>query len=164
MAKQEENNTGYTVSVGDRVLADGHGPGVVKFVGKLDNKQLYGDRVYVGIRLDDFHIDRHDGTVGDKRYFSCKQGHGVMVPETTVQVVIKFHKLTCTPIDRTAVLTQKLLERKLADEEAKKAKIEAIQRKSNEDGARRDSDKRQCKLDVPSSSLPKGSFSSFPLF
>ena len=55
--------------------------GTVKYVGRVD----FAPGIWVGLELRN-PKGRHDGIVEDKRYFSCKQKHGVLVKPKRISV------------------------------------------------------------------------------
>ncbi|CAI8032905.1 CAP-Gly domain-containing linker protein 3 [Geodia barretti] len=84
------------VTIGDRVAVkqrsggrDGEEArvrmGVVKYVGDL-NSPYTSEPVFIGVKLDD-PVGEHDGMFCGKRFFSCPEGHGLIVPATEVQLL-----------------------------------------------------------------------------
>ncbi len=55
--------------------------GVVKFVGRVD----FAPGIWVGLELRDAR-GRHDGEVQGRRYFSCRQNHGVVLRPRLISV------------------------------------------------------------------------------
>ena len=58
--------------LGERLSCDGGRRGTVRFVGALDDKPV--DVIWVGIEWDNAEDGKHDGTVGARRYFTCRDG------------------------------------------------------------------------------------------
>ena len=65
------------LGVGDRVRDKYGYDATVKFVGVTDFSNA---EVWVGLEMDHWNVNYHDGSVSDKRYFSCQHGHGCIVP------------------------------------------------------------------------------------
>ncbi|ETO05945.1 hypothetical protein RFI_31450, partial [Reticulomyxa filosa] len=59
--------------VGDRVRTKTGKTGIVRFVGETEFAR---DQLSIGLELDQWHPSAHNGTVNDKEYFKCKEGHG----------------------------------------------------------------------------------------
>jgi dynactin complex subunit len=59
-------------SLNERLSCDGGRRGTVRFIGALDDKPT--DVVWVGIEWDNAEDGKHDGTVGTRRYFHCRDG------------------------------------------------------------------------------------------
>ncbi|XP_074646345.1 uncharacterized protein LOC141902490 [Tubulanus polymorphus] len=74
------------IKVGDRVKVAGKYPGLVKFVGSLD-ENLMAPEVYVGVSLYDNIGSTHNGVYDGKRYFHCARGHGAFVPYSHVRLI-----------------------------------------------------------------------------
>ncbi|ETO09191.1 hypothetical protein RFI_28196, partial [Reticulomyxa filosa] len=70
--KDWTNEKGKAVKVGDHVELDRGRTGVVKWVGKTD----FSKEEMLGIELDEWWINGHDGSKDGKKYFQCAEGHG----------------------------------------------------------------------------------------
>lgn len=55
--------------------------GTVKYVGRVE----FAEGIWVGVHLKNQN-GKNDGTVQGKRYFSCKQGYGIMVRPSKVTI------------------------------------------------------------------------------
>ncbi|KAI0519685.1 hypothetical protein KFK09_007140 [Dendrobium nobile] len=72
-----------SIKVGDRCEVEpGEKRGVVKFVGKVENR---GPGFWIGIQLDE-PLGKHDGMVNGKRYFECLPQHGIFLRPEKVKV------------------------------------------------------------------------------
>jgi len=65
--------------MGSRVVVNGFGQGVVRFVGI----HAGNSRPYIGVELDEPN-GKHDGTSKGRSYFKCKPLHGVFAPPRQV--------------------------------------------------------------------------------
>lgn len=61
--------------IGDRVQTRNGRYGIVKYVGKVDNSKS----VYVGLKLEEYDPNAHDGTFKDHKYFECMDHRGYFV-------------------------------------------------------------------------------------
>jgi dynactin complex subunit len=60
--------------IGDKVsILDGR-TGIVKFIGQTD----FAAGIWIGLELDQ-PSGKNDGTVNDRKYFQCREDHGVFV-------------------------------------------------------------------------------------
>ncbi|XP_020674403.1 tubulin-folding cofactor B isoform X2 [Dendrobium catenatum] len=78
-----QNAMTHEKKVGDRCEVEpGEKRGVVKFVGKVENR---GPGFWIGIQLDE-PLGKHDGMVNGKRYFECLPQHGILLRPEKVKV------------------------------------------------------------------------------
>ena len=75
-----------SVSVSVCILTLCYPAGVVRYMGVMDSKFEDGE-LFAGIKLDD-PVGEHDGVVKGKRYFSCPDKHGIMVPASHVAMLL----------------------------------------------------------------------------
>lgn len=66
--------------LGDRVCIAGVKPGILRYYGRTK----FAEGEWCGIELDDCE-GKHDGTVDNINYFSCKEGYGIFAPSFKVQ-------------------------------------------------------------------------------
>lgn len=71
-------------NLGQRVVADGYGEGVLAFVGP----SLHDGEVHCGIELEE-ETGISDGIFHGKRYFTCAAKHAVLVPIAQVSLVVR---------------------------------------------------------------------------
>ena len=64
----------HDIGVGDRVECSGKGPGVVRYVGRVN----FSGGPWFGVELDSA-AGKNDGSVSGVKYFSCPSGHGIFV-------------------------------------------------------------------------------------
>ncbi|KAL7669240.1 hypothetical protein ACOME3_009905 [Neoechinorhynchus agilis] len=70
-------------SIGDRVHVTGKGAGVLKYVGEPN----FSTGLWYGIELDECR-GRNDGYVQGKKYFNCKQRHGIFVRRSKIEKIL----------------------------------------------------------------------------
>ena len=88
------SNTGGALKLGDRVIVSsqtGTKTGTLKYMGPTD----FAAGEWAGVELDTPH-GKNDGQVGEKRYFECKDKHGLFAP---------MHKVTKSPSNRMRKLS-----------------------------------------------------------
>eukprot|EP01084_Bolivina_argentea_P137929 242917_1 len=69
------------IQVGDRVETKDNYRGTCQYVGQvkgLNNNNNVG--IFVGIELDEFISNGHDGSNNNIQYFNCNNGHGIFIP------------------------------------------------------------------------------------
>ena len=76
----DHERNGLELNVGDRVQLTKNRKGTIRFIGKTH----FSPDIRIGVELDDWFPNGHDGQVGNKRYFRCKHKYGIFVPETGV--------------------------------------------------------------------------------
>ena len=67
------------IVVGARVLVANKVEGTVQYIGETD----FEKGVWIGVELD-YEKGKNDGSVGDKRYFTCSQNYGLFAPPSKV--------------------------------------------------------------------------------
>lgn len=70
------------LQIGDRVLIGGEKHGTLKYIGKIHMKE----GIWCGVKLDD-PAGKHDGKIGETRYFTCPPRCGVFAPLNTVEKI-----------------------------------------------------------------------------
>jgi len=88
--------------VGQRVIVDEFGLGVLRFFGETEFGRGYG--AWLGIELDE-PLGKNDGAIGQERCFSCAPNHGVFALGMARGVRIG----TCVPWRLFHVLLSRLL-------------------------------------------------------
>ena len=73
------------IGMKDRVTLDSSEVGAIVFIGDVD----YDDRKMLGILLNEYSPNGHDGSVDGKVYFGCEKGYGLLVPTTSIVKVDK---------------------------------------------------------------------------
>ena len=68
------------ITIDDRVTLDSDENGKIVFIGDVH----YDDREMIGIVLDEFSPNGHDGSVDGKVYFVCENGYGLLIPVTSI--------------------------------------------------------------------------------
>ena len=84
---------------GDRCDVPGYGPGCVRFIGACPSA---GEGIIAGVELDEPR-GAHEGDVAGKRYFSCGQGCGVMVPAATLQPALRAAPLRAAAVKASEI-------------------------------------------------------------
>eukprot|EP01083_Nonionella_stella_P166938 559723_1 len=69
---EEEEEEEITLEVGDYVETESGVKGIIKFIGSTD----FAKGELIGLEMEAWDPDGHDGSRNNKRYFQCKQGHG----------------------------------------------------------------------------------------
>ena len=73
-----------SIKIDDRVEISGDKRGTVRYIGTVDE---LGNGIYIGVELDQFINDGHDGSISNHVYFECNNGHGIFVrPQKCVKV------------------------------------------------------------------------------
>ena len=70
--------------------------GVVRYMGVMDSKFEDGE-LFAGIKLDD-PLGENDGVMRGKRYFSCPDKHGIMVPAANVAMLLPREVCCCVVV------------------------------------------------------------------
>lgn len=70
------------ISVGSRVVVNSELSGTIRFVGTTS----FQTGKWVGVELDEA-LGKNSGVVQGKRYFDCKNNHGVFVRPTNVKLI-----------------------------------------------------------------------------
>ncbi|ETO31190.1 hypothetical protein RFI_05929 [Reticulomyxa filosa] len=83
--QKSKNKNRIKVEVGQRVQIKGGMRGLVSFYGKTD----FSDNKWIGLQLDNWHYNAHDGTVNNKRYFTAGKGRGFFVRPESISVVMR---------------------------------------------------------------------------
>eukprot|EP01137_Pigoraptor_chileana_P028378 Opistho-2@12277 len=91
------------IKLGDRVQLDGGLLGFVKYVGRVDSDYI-DYQTYVGVKLDDPAGDC-DGVYKGKRYFTCPDKHGMVVPVSRIASVYVPKSMTFQPSFKSWRLT-----------------------------------------------------------
>jgi dynactin complex subunit len=75
-------NGGDDLVVGSRVIVNNELSGTIKFIGTTS----FQTGKWVGVELDDG-IGKNSGVVQGKRYFDCKNNHGVFIRPANVKLI-----------------------------------------------------------------------------
>lgn len=82
ITQESRAERGLEYQVGSRVDVEGYqSPGTVRYYGPHLVKT---NKIVYGVELDD-PIGKNNGTVGGKKYFTCKKKHGVLVTRSKVK-------------------------------------------------------------------------------
>ena len=66
-------------NIGDIIVTRSGQIGMVKYVGFVEFGAAFSKTMYVGIELEEWDLNGHNGTVKNKTYFSAKSGYGYFV-------------------------------------------------------------------------------------
>ncbi|ETO30236.1 hypothetical protein RFI_06887, partial [Reticulomyxa filosa] len=77
-AELDENRVTRMPWMGDHVRLKNGKTGVVRYLAPSGraSKEAKEDKMTIGLEMDEWHPSGHDGTVDNRKYFECKEGHG----------------------------------------------------------------------------------------
>jgi dynactin 1 len=76
------------LEVGTRVLVNNEQTGTIRYLGSTS----FQTGKWVGVELDEPN-GKNSGVVQGKRYFDCKNDHGMFVRPTNVKIIVSFQTL-----------------------------------------------------------------------
>ncbi|ETO33824.1 hypothetical protein RFI_03278, partial [Reticulomyxa filosa] len=83
--QKSKNKYRPKIEIGQRVQIKGGLRGLVRFYGKT----AFDDSKWVGLELDNWHYNAHDGTVDGNNYFTANKGRGFFVRPENISVVLR---------------------------------------------------------------------------
>lgn len=87
--------SGQQILLQDKVVVKGQNTGSVKYIGRLEDNPVLG--TYIGVELD-APVGANDGTYKKKRYFECRNHHGVFVRPHDILCVTQRKPMFATSI------------------------------------------------------------------
>merc|ERR1712013_768705 len=84
--KDEEKQEG--IEVGDYVELENGIKGLVKYIGATE----FAKGELIGLEMDKWDSEGHDGSKNGDRYFTCKQGHGTWTRRDKIKRYLKIPK------------------------------------------------------------------------
>merc|ERR1712048_362792 len=100
--------------------------GIIKFIGNTD----FAKGELIGVEMETWDPDGHDGSKNNKRYFSCKQGHGLWTRREKIKKYLKIPEHLKGKVNIKQLIQQRDVDGHKKDFTAKLAEIE---QKENEE-------------------------------
>merc|ERR1712129_562343 len=133
---EEEEESEDDMDCDDYVELENGSKGIIKFIGKTD----FAKGELIGVEMETWDPDGHDGSKHNKRYFSCKPGHGMWTRREKIKKYLKIPAHLKGKVNIKQLIQQRDVDghkndftHKLAEiEQKKKKKKKKIFRKNGE--------------------------------
>merc|ERR1712228_98888 len=127
--EEEEESEEDDMDCDDYVELENGNKGVIKFIGKTD----FAKGELVGVEMETWDPDGHDGSKHNKRYFSCKQGHGLWTRREKIKKYLKIPPHLKGKVNIKQLLQPTYVDGKKKDFTAKLAEIEDEQKEEEKE-------------------------------
>merc|ERR1712228_1097957 len=122
--EEESEDDDDDMDFDDYVELENGSKGIIKFIGKTD----FAKGELIGVEMETWDPDGHDGSKHNKRYFSCKQGHGLWTRREKIKKYLKIPPHLKGKVNIKQLLQPTYVDGKKKDFTAKLAEIEDEQK------------------------------------
>merc|ERR1712154_534495 len=118
--EEEEEESEDDMDCEDYVELQNGNKGIIKFIGNTD----FAKGELIGVEMETWDPDGHDGSKNNKRYFSCKQGHGMWTRREKIKKYLKIPEHLKGKVNIKQLIQQRDVDGHKKDFTAKLAEIE----------------------------------------